>query len=229
MRFRWLTYVVCLISIALIIALQEKNIVYIARNNDIQFSKEMEIAYRCQPLTFFENRKYRRGHDKFLAFSKAILKDIQCFPVEKQYISMISYEDSYGGERTYGGNRSHEGCDLMAGDAKRGTIPLVSMTNGVVKNVGWLKLGGYRIGILSDNGIYYYYAHLDSYAPDLKENDRVYAGQFIGMMGDTGYSEIEGTTGNFPVHLHLGIYFYDEKNREKSVNPFPFLEMLKSL
>ena len=40
-------------------------------------------------------------------------------------------------------------------------------------------------------------------------------------MGDSGYGE-EGTTGEFPVHLHLGIYL-KEGTEEISVNPYPVL------
>ena len=47
-------------------------------------------------------------------------------------------------------------------------------------------------------------------------------------MGDTGYSETEGTTGYFPVHLHIGIYLNDENGEEKSYNPYPFLKELES-
>ncbi len=46
-------------------------------------------------------------------------------------------------------------------------------------------------------------------------------------MGDSGYGEEEGTTGMFPVHLHLGIYLNDKDGREKTANPFPFLQELE--
>lgn len=41
----------------------------------------------------------------------------------------------------------------------------------------------------------------------IKEGDQVQAGEMLGFMGDSGYGE-EGTTGQFPVHLHLGIYAF---------------------
>lgn len=47
------------------------------------------------------------------------------------------------------------------------------------------------------------------------------AGDLLGYMGDTGYSTVEGTTGNFPVHLHLGIYLYPG-GREISVVPMEY-------
>ena len=108
---------------------------------------------------------------------------------------------------------------------ERGVLPVVSMTDGVVESKGWLELGGYRLGIRAPHGGYFYYAHLDSYA-DLEEGDTVQAGDLLGYMGDTGYSKIEGTTGNFPVHLHMGIYV-DAGNEEVSVNPYPALRYVE--
>ena len=98
----------------------------------------------------------------------------------------------------------------------------------MVENIGWLELGGYRIGIRSDSGGYFYYAHLASYYDNLKEGDIIRAGQLIGFMGDTGYSKVEGTTGNFDVHLHVGIYLNID-NQEISINPYYILKNLKIL
>ena len=53
------------------------------------------------------------------------------------------------------------------------------------------------------------------------------AGQLLGYMGDTGYSEVEGTTGNFPVHLHFGMYLDLEGRGEVSFNPYYLLNMLE--
>jgi len=46
-------------------------------------------------------------------------------------------------------------------------------------------------------------------------------------MGDTGYSAVEGTKGNFDVHLHLGIYLYPGTSEEVSVNPYWILKYLE--
>ena len=43
-------------------------------------------------------------------------------------------------------------------------------------------------------------------------------------MADPGYSKTEGTTGRFPVHLHLGIYL-TVNGREVSVNSYPALRL----
>ena len=43
---------------------------------------------------------------------------------------------------------------------------------------------------------------------------------------DSGYGE-PGTTGQFPVHLHLGIYIRTEHHDELSVNPYWILRYLE--
>ena len=47
----------------------------------------------------------------------------------------------------------------------------------------------------------------------------------LGFMVDSVYGE-EGTTGQFPVHLHLGIYAF-ENGKEISVNPYYLLRALE--
>lgn len=149
------------------------------------------------------------------------------FPVAESTLDdscEMSYVDSWQAERSYKGKRGHEGTDIMARSNKGGVYPIVSMSDGTVTNLGWLEKGGYRVGITSDSGTYYYYAHLESYG-DIREGDRIKAGEFLGYMGDSGYGE-EGTTGKFPVHLHLGIYTY-RGEKEVSVNPYYILLSLE--
>ena len=148
--------------------------------------------------------------DEFVIYMEKvdkIFEDLQCFPVVKEAnVYPISYENTWGAERTYGGNRTHEGCDLMAVSNERGKYKVCSMTDGTVRQIGWLEQGGWRIGIESDYGVYYYYAHLDSYEKAFEEGERVVAGQILGRMGDSGYGKEPGTKGQFDVHLLVGIY-----------------------
>jgi murein DD-endopeptidase MepM/ murein hydrolase activator NlpD len=160
---------------------------------------------------------------------QCIFSDLTYFPIpiNKKDKTYVTFDDSWKSSRTYGGNRFHEGTDIMSGNNIRGYFPVLSMSSGVVEKKGWLEQGGYRLGIRAENGAYFYYAHLYSYAPELDVGDHVLAGEFIGFMGDTGYSKVEGTVGNFDVHLHVGIYF-DYKEQEVSVNPYWILRYLKS-
>ncbi|WP_310602805.1 M23 family metallopeptidase [Anaerosporobacter sp.] len=196
--------------------------------NSYTCTKDGAFKYKKLSESMLEEIRKTNLYRKLYERYKIVLSDIRYFPVpedlKKKYA--VSYENSWGNPRSYGGNRRHEGTDIMAKVNKRGLYPIVSVSDGVVEKKGWLEQGGYRIGIRSENGAYYYYAHLYSYAPDLEIGDTVLAGQFIGFMGDTGYSKIEGTTGNFDVHLHFGIY-YMEDGEEISVNPYYILNYLE--
>lgn len=160
-------------------------------------------------------------------YYNAILKDLVCFPVPvmKDSEAYVSYENSWLSPRNYGGKRGHEGCDLMDSTNTPGFFPVLSITDGIVEKKGWLPQGGYRIGIRSPHGGYFYYAHLYKYA-DLEEGDKVVAGDILGFMGDSGYGE-EGTTGQFDTHLHLGIYV-NTPSGELSVNPYVVLKLLET-
>lgn len=154
-----------------------------------------------------------------------ISEETRFFPIAGSGLEELSFDyvDSWQADRSFGGDRHHEGCDIITSVNQRGVYPVVSMTDGTVEQLGWLKLGGWRIGIRSPGGMYYYYAHLESYAEDLQVGSEVLAGQFLGFVGDSGYGE-EGTTGQFVVHLHLGIYVPDENGEDQAVDPYPFLE-----
>lgn len=162
---------------------------------------------------------------------ETIWGDIIYFPIPlstNKNAATISYENSWASERNYRNVKHlHEGTDIMTSNNERGYFPIVSMTDGVVEKIGWLEKGGYRIGIRSPHGGYFYYAHLYQYAQDFKEGDSIKAGQLLGFMGDTGYSKVEGTVGNFDVHLHLGIYFQTEHFDELSINPYWILRYIE--
>ncbi len=220
-----ITFSVCFVCIENFITYQAKENFYLLYYDELE-------EFRATPSKYTNMKKYiisekNELYQNFSTKVEIIQGDIRCFPIEKSYISLVSYEDSWYGSRSYGGDRKHEGCDIMYTNNIRGEIPVVSVSDGIVTNIGWLKLGGYRIGITSENGIYYYYAHLYSFAPNLEKGDRVYAGQLLGFMGDSGYSDVEGTVGNFDVHLHFGIYMYDNKGQEISLNPYYFLKYVQ--
>ena len=103
---------------------------------------------------------------------------------------------------------------------------MISATDGVITNAGWIYLGGYRVGITAESGIYYYYAHLASYANGIVAGKEIHAGQLIGFMGNTGEGE-EGTLGKFPVHLHFGIYVTTKNETEYTVDPYTYLLKLE--
>ncbi len=161
---------------------------------------------------------------------EAVWEELEWFPIplsDTNPRAEVTFENSWLAERNYGGMRQHEGTDLMAAIDQAGYYPVISITDGTVEQIGWLEKGGWRIGIRSGNGNYYYYAHLHSYASEWKAGDAVQAGELLGYMGDSGYGP-EGTTGEFPVHLHLGIYLPLGADQEKAVNPYWMLRYLES-
>lgn len=201
--------------------------------------QENVLAYLfCGSFDSADLKRWRRREQAaapktYAAFTEMVgnlLADAAYFPVpeagnDKQ--ASVSFENSWQSERTYGGVRGHEGCDIMAAVQQRGYYPVVSVSDGVVEKKGWLPQGGYRLGIRGRHGAYFYYAHLAEYEDGIAEGMEVFAGQLLGYMGDTGYSEVEGTTGNFPVHLHFGMYLDLEGLGETSFNPYYLLRLLE--
>lgn len=174
-----------------------------------------------------EKWKKQEGWDTYLEYTEAIWDDVKYFPVPESTTDSkmsVTFTNSWMAERTYGGERGHEGTDIMATQNIAGIYPILSMTDGVVRSKGWLEKGGYRIGVEAPSGAYFYYAHMDSYA-SVEIGDEVQAGDLLGFMGDSGYGE-EGTTGKFPVHLHVGIYIYPDE-QEMSINPYWVLRYLE--
>ena len=84
--------------------------------------------------------------------------------------------------------------------APRGT-PVVAATDGRIAKLYTSAAGGLTIYQFdAEERFCYYYAHLDSYAPNLREGENVAQGRVIGYVG---------TTGNAPPgtpHLHFAIY-----------------------
>jgi murein DD-endopeptidase MepM/ murein hydrolase activator NlpD len=100
----------------------------------------------------------------------------------------------------YGGTiQLHHGADQGASDifAAAGTA-VVAMRAGRVVDAGWNNLGGWTVTIQGDDGLTYYYAHLQS-QPLVSTGGTVKAGTTLGGVGDTGNAKGTGA------HLHLGI------------------------
>lgn len=126
-----------------------------------------------------------------------------------------SHCSDFGVSRSFGFARKHLGNDLMGA---LGT-PVVAVEGGVVEAMGWNRYGGWRVGIRSfDSKRYYYYAHLQKdhpFADGLEVGDIVQAGDLIGFMGRTGYSDKENTNNIETVHLHFGLeLIFDESQKE---------------
>lgn len=125
--------------------------------------------------------------------------------------------DTYTQARA-GGAREHDAIDIMA---PRGT-PVVAAAEGTVEKLYFSQGGG---GISAyvrspDRQWIYYYAHLDAYAPGLREGQRLGRGDPIGIVGSTGNANPEGP------HLHFAVHRMAPNERWHQgtpVNPYPLL------
>ena len=99
--------------------------------------------------------------------------------------------DTFGADRS--GGRSHKGIDIFA---KEGTA-VVAVRSGTVVKAGNSGLGGLRVWVKDEDGVFHYYAHLS--AIDVKDGQKVKAGQRLGGVGKTG------NAASTPAHLHYSV------------------------
>ena len=137
-------------------------------------------------------------------------------------VQVAQLTDTYTQSRG-GGSRSHDAIDIMA---DHGT-PVVAAAPGKLEKLFFSKGGGgITAYVRSDDGQWlYYYAHLQDYAPGLKEGQAIKRGDPIGRVGVTGNSNPDGP------HLHFAVYrmkpgekWYDGT----PINPYPLLAGKKS-
>lgn len=152
------------------------------------------------------------------------------FPIAEGF--GFSHYNDFGNSRSFGFRRSHQGHDLFG---QIGT-PIVAVESGTVETLGWNQYGGWRIGIRSlDKKRYYYYAHLRKnhpYHPDMEEGTFVQAGDVIGYLGMTGYSNTENVNGMNHPHLHFGMEIIPEgsereSDREIWINTYEIIKILQ--
>jgi murein DD-endopeptidase MepM/ murein hydrolase activator NlpD len=131
-------------------------------------------------------------------------------------VSRDALRESWGDPRD-NGLRPHHGTDIAAASM----TPVLAAAPGTVEKLFVSRAGGTTIYIRSPQRDWtFYYAHLASYAPRLREGQVVNAGDVIGYVGDTG----DAGRGNF--HLHFGLtrttrdqHWYQGTD----VDPFPYL------
>jgi murein DD-endopeptidase MepM/ murein hydrolase activator NlpD len=138
------------------------------------------------------------------------------FPV--LLLSRVRLQDSFRDPRA-NGERTHEAIDIMA---PRYT-PVRAASDGVIARLSSGGAGGLALYEMDPTGGYcFYYAHLEAYAPGVKEGLSVRRGDVIGYVG---------TTGNAPEtapHLHFAIYRVRDPHRwwaGRAINPYPLLKL----
>jgi murein DD-endopeptidase MepM/ murein hydrolase activator NlpD len=131
------------------------------------------------------------------------LPTLQVFPMQGR----CGFTDTWGQARSEG--RSHEGTDIIGA---RG-LALYATNDGVISKVSTGgRNGGNAVYLTLPNGTYFYYAHLDSFAPGIAAGVPVKAGQVIGYNGSTGNTETP--------HLHFEVHPFGGP----AVNPYAILK-----
>jgi murein DD-endopeptidase MepM/ murein hydrolase activator NlpD len=116
------------------------------------------------------------------------------------------------------GGRVHDAIDIMA---PHGT-PVIASAPGRLEKLFFSKGGGgITAYVRSEDGRWlYYYAHLQDYAPGLREGQAIRQGDLIGRVGSTGNANPSGP------HLHFAIYRMERGEKwydGTPINPYPLL------
>jgi murein DD-endopeptidase MepM/ murein hydrolase activator NlpD len=147
------------------------------------------------------------------ALTPAASRDKLLIPVEG--VKAADLADTYGQAR--GKERHHEALDIMAAKGTR----VLAAADGKVVKLFTSKPGGLTVYQFDPSEKYaYYYAHLDHYAPGLKEGAQLKRGDLIGFVGATGNADPSAP------HLHFAVVeLTPEKQWWKGtpVNPYPLL------
>jgi len=158
-----------------------------------------------------------------------LFNEIETFPIPTgwyEHDASIMFGNSWGVEHNFQGNRMHMGTAIIDRENIRGRVPVVSMTRGQIQDAGWDRNLGYYVGIVTENGTYFLYAHLDRLAPGISAGQVISAGQELGQMGNSGGGR---NPRSFPVHLHLAIAPEVSFTRGQFwINPYPLLRYIEN-
>ena len=132
------------------------------------------------------------------------IPQITVFPVQGR----CSFVDSWLEARP--GGRKHEGVDIMGPKG----LALYAVVDGTITKMYGTEavLSGNALRLTATDGTYFFYAHLDSFAPGIAVGSVVKAGQIVGYMGSTGHAGSPHL--HFEVHPKGGV----------PVNPYPVVK-----
>jgi peptidoglycan hydrolase-like protein with peptidoglycan-binding domain len=132
---------------------------------------------------------------------------IDVFPVQGR----CWFGDTWHAPRS--GGRLHLGVDIIAPKGKL----LYAAVSGTISRMYWDRpgaLAGNGLRIQQDDGTYFTYLHLDTFADGIEVGAKVSAGQVVGTVGNTGNSATP--------HLHFEVH----PRGGAAVNPFPLVKAI---
>ena len=116
------------------------------------------------------------------------LPTIQVFPVQGR----CSFSNTWQEAR---GTRLHEGVDIIA---PKGNLIYAVVDGTITKVYSNASLTGNGVRLTQPDGTYFFYAHLDTIAPNITVGTAVKAGQILGTNGATGNTTTP--------HLHFEVH-----------------------
>ncbi len=132
---------------------------------------------------------------------------MQRFPIQGQCF----YGNTWHAPR--GNGRVHEGVDVIAAEGKF----LYAVVDGTITKQYWDQpgaLAGNGLRVAQDDGTYFTYLHMSTFAPGIAVGTKVQAGDVIGFVGNTGSSATP--------HLHFEIH----PGGGAAVNPYPYIKAI---
>ena len=132
------------------------------------------------------------------------IPQISVFPSQGR----CSFADTWQQSRP--GGRQHEGVDIMGVKG----LALYAVVDGTITKMygADAALSGNALRLTASDGTYFFYAHLDSFAPGIAVGSVVKAGQIVGYMGSTGFA---GSP-----HLHFEVH----PKGGAPVSPYPIVK-----
>ena len=115
------------------------------------------------------------------------------------------------------GDAAHGALDIMAPRA----TPVLAVADGRIAKLFTSKPGGLTVYQFdASERLVYYYAHLDRYAPGLKEGQHLRRGDLVGAVGSTGNASPDAP------HLHFAVHVLGADRawwKGTPVNPYPLI------
>ena len=132
------------------------------------------------------------------------IPQINVFPAQGR----CSFTDTW--QQVRPGGRQHEGVDIMGVKG----LALYAVVDGTITRTYGADsmLSGNALRLTTNDGTYFFYAHLDSFAPGIAVGSVVKAGQIVGYMGATGHA---GSP-----HLHFEVH----PKGGAPVSPYPIVK-----